>query len=324
MEILEFTNKMEKALTEYYGENAEVKIQKVYKNNDVLLYGVCIIEKDKNIAPTIYLNQFHEAYEEGESFSEIFRTVIRINEENQVSDNLDMDFFFDYENVKKRLVLRLINLEGNTELLKEVPYQKFLDLAVVCHMVLASEEIGCGAILIRREHMESWRIDEETLFRDAFNNSPKMEPYEIMKMEDVLKQLLKERVTNEAYSVYENETEAEKMVAYMMDYVDRKVEEVEFTMYVLSNKNRYFGAACIIYPQVLEEIGNLLQDDYYVIPSSVHEILVISKKKCIDSDSVNRIIEDVNWSQVDEEEWLSDHTYLYERKDKRLVPVTSP
>ena len=202
-------------------------------------------------------------------------------------------------------------------------YQKFLDLAVVCHLTMASEEIGCGAILIRREHMKSWGIDEETLFRDAYDNSPRMEPYQIMKMEDMVKQLLQERVVAEAYSMYEDETEAEKMIAYMMDYIDRKVDDVEFTMYVLSNKNRYFGAACIVYPQVLEKIGELLQDDYYVIPSSVHEVLLISQKKCIDSDSVNRIIEDVNWTQVEEEEWLSDHTYLYERKDKRLVPITS-
>ena len=43
MEILEFTNKMEKALKEYYGENAEVRIHKVYKNNGLLLYGICVL-----------------------------------------------------------------------------------------------------------------------------------------------------------------------------------------------------------------------------------------------------------------------------------------
>ena len=115
MEILDFTNKMEKALAEYYGENAEVKVHKVFKNNGILLYGICVLEKGKNIAPTIYMNQFHEAYEEGESFGEIFQKVIRIMDENKVSKSLNVDFFMDYEKVKKRLTLRLVHMEKNRE-----------------------------------------------------------------------------------------------------------------------------------------------------------------------------------------------------------------
>ena len=72
----EFTNKVEKALIRYYGEEAEVKSQKVQKNNGVLLYGICVMKKGKNIAPTIYLNEFYEQYEEGITFGEVIKEML--------------------------------------------------------------------------------------------------------------------------------------------------------------------------------------------------------------------------------------------------------
>ena len=58
MNLEQFTEKTVKALSEYFGPEVEIKTHKVYKNNGVLLQGVCALEKGKNIAPTIYLNDF--------------------------------------------------------------------------------------------------------------------------------------------------------------------------------------------------------------------------------------------------------------------------
>ena len=321
MEILEFTTKMEKALAEYYGESAEVKVHKVYKNNGILLYGICVLEKEKNIAPTIYMNQFHEAYEDGETFGEIFQKVVRIMDENKVSKSLNVDFFMDYEKVKKRLVLRLVHMEKNKELLKEVPYQEFMDLAVLCYCALESDEIGSGAILIHKHHMAAWNINEEILFQDAFISSPQIEPSQIMKMEDMIKSILEDTLVQEAQSLYGDE--AEHMLPLMLEHMNREIEKVEIPMYVLTNQKRYYGAACIVYPYILEKIGELLQEDFYIIPSSVHEILFISAKECMNSDALNKIIEEVNWTQVEDEDWLSDHTYLYQREEKALLSITT-
>lgn len=324
MAILEFVNKVERALTEYYGESAEIKVQSVYKNNGLLLHGVCVLEKGKNVAPTIYLNQLYDAYEEGESLGEIVCKVIKVAEENQVSKNLNVDFFLDYKKVKKRLVLRLINLEENRELLKEVPYRKFMDLAVVCHCVIVNREIGSGVILIQRHHMEAWNIDEDTLFRDAYAASPRVEPYQIMKMGEMLKEILAERIIREADIQDENDEEARERLDDMLEDMEKDVDKMDVPMYVLTNYKRYYGAACIAYPYVMERIADMLQDDYYIIPSSVHEILFVSKKECIDSNRLNRIIEDVNWTQVEDEDWLSNHTYLYSRKNKKLLSIITP
>ena len=181
MELQNFTEKTVRALEEYFGPEVEIKTHKVYKNNGILLQGICALEKGKNIAPTVYLNSFFEKYQKGITFGRIIRDIVIYMERNQVTKNLNVDFFLDYESVRKRLVLRLIHGEKNKELLEKIPYLKFQDLVIVCHCTMVTEEIGNGSILIHKHHLESWGVEEETLFQDAFENSPRLEPYSILK-----------------------------------------------------------------------------------------------------------------------------------------------
>ena len=324
MKLEQFVAKIKKALTEYYGPEAEIKTHKVYKNNGILLQGICVLEKGKNIAPTVYLNDFCDRYEQGETFGEIVKRIVQFMENNRVANNLNVDFFMDYKNVRKKLVLRLINRDRNRELLKQVPYLKFKDLAIVCHCVLITEEIGTGTILIHKHHLKAWNIVEDTLFQDAFENSPKVEPYSILKMSDMMKNILKDSIIDQIEEVCEDcETDKEELLSSTLDDMAREIEEKHIPMYVLTNSMRYYGAASLVYPSVLEKIGDMLQEDFYILPSSVHEIIFIRKNDCVDSFTLNEMIEEVNRTQVDEEEWLSDHTYLYQRKNQQLISITN-
>ena len=87
-----------------------------------------------------------------------------------------------------------------------------------------------------------------------------------------------------------------------------------FHMYVLSNKSRSYGAACIAYPHILEMIGGILRTDYYVLPSSVHEVVIVPCCENISAAELDEMIREINITQVDDEEVLSDHAYLYELK----------
>jgi len=76
MELQKFTEKMKKALTEYYGTEAEIKIHKVNKNNGIRLQGFSVLKKGKNIAPTVYLESFFTSYQRGETFGELVKELI--------------------------------------------------------------------------------------------------------------------------------------------------------------------------------------------------------------------------------------------------------
>ena len=324
MRLEQFVEKTRNALSEYYGPEVEIKTHKVFKNNGILLQGICALEKGKNIAPTVYLNDFNDQYEQGESFGEIVSKIIKFMENNRVVNNLNVDFFMNYEKVRKKLVLRLINQERNEELLKQVPYLKFKDLAIVCHCLLVTEEIGTGSILIHKHHLEAWDIVEDTLFQDAFENSPKIEPYNILKMSDMIENILRDSIRDQIEEICEDdETDKEELLNCTLENMAREIEEKHIPMYVLTNSKRYYGAASLVYPDMLEKIGDMLQEDFYILPSSVHEIIFVGKANCMDSFTLNQMIEEVNRTQVEEEEWLSDHTYLYQRKNQKLISITN-
>lgn len=324
MKLQKFTEKTVKALTDYFGPEVEIKTHKVYKNNGVLLQGICALEKGRNIAPTVYLNEFCNSYEKGEAFGKIINKIVHFMENNRVVNDLDVDFFMNYESVRKKLVLRLIHREKNKELLEQVPFLKFKDLAIVCHCVMITEEIGRGSILIHKHHLEAWNIVEDTLFQDAFENSPKMEPYSILKMSDMMKNILKESIKEQIDEICEEyPQDREVLLERTLESMAREIEEKHIPMYVLTNSNRYYGAACLVYPDMLEKIGNMLQEDFYILPSSVHEVIFVGKTECVDSFTLNEMVEEVNRTQVDEEEWLSDHVYLYQRKNQKLISVTN-
>ena len=324
MELQKFTEKTVKALSEYFGKDAEVKTHKIYKNNGVLLQGVCALKNGKNIAPTIYLNVFLERYHNGESFGELIKEMIQVLEESQVREDFNTEFFMDYEKVRKKLVLRLIHLEKNQELLKNVPYLRFQDLAIVCHCLITTEEIGMGAILIHKEHLKIWNVEEKVLFRDAFENSPVMEPFKIFRMSEILKRILKNSVQERIEEIcHDYACDQDTLLESTLEHMVQEMEENQIPMYVLTNEKCCYGAACLVYPRMLEILAEKIQNDFFVIPSSVHEIIIISKTEDVNSFHLNEMINEVNLTQVEEEEWLSNHTYLYQRNNKKLISVTN-
>ena len=89
-------------------------------------------------------------------------------------------------------------------------------------------------------------------------------------------------------------------------------------MYVLSNKFRNYGAACIAYPNVLEMIGQILKKDYYILPSSVHEVIIVPYSEIYVCSKLDEMVREINSTQVEEEDVLSNHVYLYDRVSGKL------
>lgn len=324
MELQKFTEKTVAALSQYYGEGIEIKTHKVYKNNGILLQGVCVMKPDKNIAPTIYLNGFMERYQKGETYGSLIKEMVYIIERNQPEHNFDVNFFMNYEEVKKKLVIRLVDAETNKELLNKVPYLEFQDLAIVCSCLVMTEDIGMGTILIYKEHLKHWNVDEKTLLQDAIENAARIEPYQILKMSELVKDIMWESLQEQIEEICgEYVCDKEALMKSTLENMAKELEEKQIPMYVLTNQKRCYGASCLVYPGMLEILAEKIQDDFYIIPSSVHETIIIAQEGCMDSASLNEMIEEVNLTQVDKEERLSDHTYLYVRKSKKLISVTN-
>lgn len=319
MNFLQFVNEVKKGLMEYFKDRAEITVSSVRKNNGVMLTGVVIMEKDSHIAPTIYLESFYEAYKNGTGLRELLSQMEKIYENSRVSgSSKSLEFFQNFLKVRTKIFYKLINAEKNGELLKEIPFVPYLDLAIVFYCDCSSELFGNAAILVKNSHLEMWGVDKEQLYLAAAANTPKNSPCEIQTMEAVMKEMFAEEIRKELERnrISYSEQWLEEMAAQML--ADSEPPEGKTPMYVLTNRKRCNGAACVLYEQVLENFAKKINDNLYILPSSVHEVIMIPASFAGKASQLREMVEEINTTQVEDEEVLSDSVYFFNRMTKKL------
>lgn len=295
MEFTNFTTLVQREVEKRAGENYRVKLNDVMKNNGVVLRGITLMQDDSNISPTIYLNPYYDAYENGDTtIGTVIDEVIDTYERNKINRSIDMKFFLNYETVRSRIIFKLINTEKNRELLRDVPYIPFHDLSIVFQCLVSEERFGNASILIHNVHLQLWKVNARELYECALENTPLLQGYELADMNTVL----------------------EEMKA-LGGIDDEEIEDMqqEVPMYVLSNKSRINGASCILYKDILKDIAMVVDKDLYVLPSSIHEVILLPSDGTQESEQLKEMVREINQSQVEKEEVLSDSVYYYRRSD---------
>lgn len=265
----------------------KVVVQKVNKNNGLVLDGLTIMTEGVNLSPTIYLNGYYEDYL-SDGAVEVAKRIIAIYEANKPKESIDISFFTDIEKVKPAIKMKLINYEKNKELLAQIPYVRFLDLAVVFIATLESDcKKGFASILIHNHHLEYWNMVADDLYNIAMENTANN--FEITPMLDIINELL---CTEDS---------------------DEILDSAECRMSVLTNHYKLHGAVGMIHKEILNQYMKENQTEKIVIlPSSIHEVLLIP---CDDSNDIGYLqgmVKEVNATQVQPEEILSDNVYVYD------------
>lgn len=306
MEYQEFLCVVEKKMNQKLKGGVTASIHIALKNNGKIKRGLMIESPDVNISPTIYLEEFYERYRQGETLEEIVLGVMRFYEAVKYEKSWDMTNVKCYERVRDKIVFKLIHTKKNEEMLVDVPHIDVLDLSIVFYVLLEVQQDGTAAMLIRNEHLNIWNIEEKVLFPLACENAEKLLPACLFTMKETVGEMLELGL-----GVPKNLLKSSEKTL-----IEENPRDV---MYVLTNSIRSFGAASLLYPQVLEQIGRLLKENYYILPSSVHELILVPESEGVGPKEMTAMIREVNESQVAEEEQLSDHPYYYERKKKQLM-----
>lgn len=302
MEMKEFAEKVCKAMTEVLGDGYEVKLQEIQKNNGVRLQGLLIMTENQNVSPTIYLKPFWEAYKSGVTLADLVKKILQIYREGTPAESVDMSFFRDFDCVKDRICYRLINAGQNNELLAKIPHIPFLDLAICFYYAYEGEALGNGTILVYNTHMNLWNTNTAELMRLAQNNTPRLFPGECNSMEYVINELIRQK---------ENEN-------LMFEPEEQQLLLEEVPLRILSNQQRVYGAACILYPGALAEIAEKEDANLYILPSSVHEVILLPDSRTEEPIHLKSMIYDVNRTQLEPEEVLSDSLYYFDRLEKNV------
>lgn len=290
MTYYQFVQAVETRVKEVVRDEIEVCSHTAEKNNGVTRKGIMLTERGINISPTIYLEEYYRQFQSGNSLDRIAADILRLYHEVRFRKSWDAGKITDYEKVKDRIIYRLVNRKANEKLLENMPYIPYLDLAIVFCVLLEVTGNGTATMAVSSEHARLWGVSGEELYGMASENTCRLLPDDFSAMSKVIEELS-----------------------------DTPQEEGEECMYVLSNRIRSHGAAAILYERRLEGIGMYLESNYYVLPSSIHEVIVIPEKAAPGKEMLSQMVEEINRTQVADEEVLSGRAYYYDREKKKLV-----
>lgn len=306
MDYREFACAVNEQVNYMMSGGVKAQLYTAVKNNGTERTGVLIEAPGINISPTIYLEDYYEDYRNGQSVEKIAGEIIAFYDSVRQERSWDCQKILTYAGVRDKVVFKLINTAQNRAFLRTVPHIDYLDLSIVFYVLLEITEEGTASMAVTEEHVKRWGVSAEQLWENAAENVKRLLPAEFFTMNYALKEILKRGIGTDSGQP----AAPENLLGN-----DSCVRD---GMYVLSNSMRNYGAACIVYPHILEMIWNILQTDYYVLPSSVHEVIITPCHKSITCEELDEMIQDINETQVDAEEVLSNHAYLYEHSSGRL------
>ena len=289
MTYYQFIQAVEVKVKERIQENVTVSIHTAVKNNGTRMQGLNIVEQGINISPTIYLEEYYQQFQHGGTVEEIAGDILRLYAQVRFGSSFESDYIKDYERVRGKIIYHLVNRESNRQMLKNAPHKRYLDLAVIFYALLEVTPYGTASMMIRNEHLAMWGETMEGVYRWACRNTHVLLPDEFQTMRAVIEEL-----------------------------TGMEEKGKEDMMYILSNEIRSYGAAAILYEGRLEKIGDYLKENYYVLPSSVHEVIIVPESEAPGQAELSRLVKEINETQVDPEEVLSNHAYYYDRKQKKL------
>ncbi len=286
MDYKTYKESLREKVQEELGENVSVYYTEMVKNNKVKKEALVLQTKEENTTPMIYVDSLLEAYACTGNIEERKNTVLEIYKRRD--DVLAEWNGFDWEQVKPYIRIRLVRMDGNEEYLKDKPYKKVLDLAMI-FVVMLNEKEGEMAAQVLWTQMEAWGIDIEELYLTAIDNFRKEEF----------------TITNMA-SLFPAELEEEL--------------EMSIDMYIFSTKSRIHGARAMLRVDMLKTFANEKGCNLFILPSSVHEVLLVCDEKGICVEGLKAMVSSVNSDPdaIAVEEVLSDSVYYYDRGKGRV------
>ncbi len=288
----EFKEQLLDELKERLRKSIRAEIIPISKNG-VIREAIGMEEGLNEMKPLVYVENLYDQYRLGAALSTCAGFVMGLY--NAIPEFHVEQYFETWEEVKPKITIRLVNWEWNRDELTEIPYQKYLDLAVYCRIVLGKNEDGIISNVVRKSMLRYWKISESELWDTAKSNFQK-EEFLIRHIDDE--------------------------IGYPKCYLDKfanlygKKDET----YVLTNEYRNHGASGMLRLDILKEFAERMDGDLFILPSSLNEVILLPDRKDRESDFLRSLVQKNNRDYAVDEE-LSENLYYYRREKNRIEVV---
>lgn len=285
-------------------DSCSVEVVEVMKNNDTVYKGL-VFDRGTNVpCPTFYIDEAYENYCEGYSPEEIMQDLAAAVEGSWEIKLPIEDINLDYESIKDKLAFQLVDAYENKERLKTcVHSQMGNDLAMIFYVEMMQED-GFMRAVITNEMADDFGYDIEQLKADAKTNMEKKHPPLLMSPTSMMVKMIEPD--------------------YSMNLLEKPDMELDEGLYVLTNDQRIYGSSAIMYDGIQEKLGNMAKGNYYVIPSSTQEVLIVPVKGGPTAREILSVLKEGNENLVSKDEFLSNRLFMYDRGEGLLAEVKVP
>lgn len=275
-----------------------IKLCKVRKNNGVEFDTFCICEDHKNAGLNIYVDSYFNDYRAGKSIIDIAAGIIEYYIKMKDIKINNFDNIFELNSCKRSIYLRLVNYNRNSEILKNAPHIRYLDLAITFRYGFFESDGSFISTLVCVEFMKNWGVSLDELYRISFINTVRDFPFKVKSLSSILiESILNELEVDKCKEIYQ-----------ILQAIDD-----EINMYVCTNVTGINGATCILYNNVLQKFSKEFNCNVFILPSSIHELLLVPETSEFMADFLRDLVVDVNKAAVSDVDFLSDNVYYYNR-----------
>jgi hypothetical protein len=264
-----FLQQIKNEITKQVSKSNQVTLNTVMKNNDCKLDAISIVDPNETVTPNIYLNQYYEQYQSGRDLSSIAELIIKLSKDRTIPENEVIPDISDFNSIAHLITYRLVNWEKNLERLRTMPYQDYEDLVKIYYIVINSDSYGISSIPITDTLMEKWfGVFINQINECANRNTPALFPATIRNMNDVIRDMIFKNMSDKSL---EGISQDDYNEIINMINTNQKSHE----MYVLSKNRGINGASTLLYPKVLHDFATSINKDFYILPSSIHECILV-------------------------------------------------
>ena len=294
MDFKEFVNKLEQDLKDAMADispGATVDVRSVEKLQEGSYTGITISPAGGNVGMNLNANQLFDQMQDGQSYEGVLAVAVSTAERGlHVMPAVDVSELMNYEAAKKYLCFDVVGSDRNADMLEKVPHTDKENISMVYRLQLDSTENGAATVLITNAMMEQFGVTKEQLHADAMENAQEIRPADFRTMAAVM--------------------------AEMMGMPEEMMADMAPPMYVATNQDKVQGAAVMFYPDFMDQAAKKLGGDIFILPSSVHEVLILPDDGNMNAQELKEMVTSINASEVSPEDRLTDSVYHYDAQER--------
>lgn len=294
MDFKEFVNKLEQDLKDAMADispGATVDVRSVEKLQEGSYTGITISLAGGNVGMNLNANQLFDQMQDGQSYEGVLAVAVSTAERGlHDMPAVDVSELMNYEAAKKYLCFDVVGSDRNADMLEKVPHTDKENISMVYRLQLDSTENGAATVLITNAMMEQFGVTMEQLHADAMENAQEIRPADFRTMAAVM--------------------------AEMMGMPEEMMADMAPPMYVATNQDKVQGAAVMFYPDFMDQAAKELGGDIFILPSSVHEVLILPDDGNMNAQELKEMVTSINASEVSPEDRLTDSVYHYDAQER--------